>query len=111
MATADALWLAAAGAAVWFWLDSLRARERAIGLCGASCRARGVQLLDQTVAMFRLGVGRAPNGTLRLRRRYRFEFTRDGAARDAGTIVMLGSWMESLEMPEDGSRIYEHGEF
>ena len=111
MANADVLWLAVIGAAVWFWIDSLRARERAVQLCHASCRARGVQLLDQTVAVFGLGVGRAPNGSLRLRRRYRFEFTRDGAARDAGTIVMLGSRMESLEMPQDGGRIYEHGEY
>ena len=55
MANADVLWLAVIGAAVWFWIDSLRARERAVQLCHASCRARGVQLLDQTVAVFGLG--------------------------------------------------------
>ena len=111
MATADALWLALAALGVWFWIDSLRARERAVRLCSASCRARGVQLLDQTVAVFQLGIGRAANGTLRLRRRYRFEFTRDGAGRTAGPIVMLGALMESLEMPDEGGRVYEHGEF
>lgn len=108
---AEWAWLLGLGAAVWFWIDTLRARERAIALCRSSCERRGVQLLDQTVALERIGTGRDPHGRARLRRRYRFEFTRDGTAREPGTIVMLGVWMESLEMAVDGDRVYEHGEF
>ncbi|MEX0901025.1 MAG: DUF3301 domain-containing protein [Gammaproteobacteria bacterium] len=106
----DLLWLVGGAALVWFWVDSMRARERAVALCANLCRTHGVQLLDQTVALSNLGFARNPRGRLQLRRRYRFEFTRSGAARDSGTIVMLGSRMETAEMPSDGSRTYESGE-
>jgi hypothetical protein len=104
-------WLAAFAGIVWFWVDTLRARERAIELCRALCEQRGLQLLDQTVALDRLTAARDRAGRVRLRRRYRFEFTRDGAVRDRGTIVMLGVVMESLDIAEDGGHTYEHGEF
>lgn len=96
---------------VWFWVDTLRARERAVQLSGDLCRRRNLQLLDETVSLHRLGVARDHNGRARLRRHYRFEFTRDGSVRDQGTVVMLGAVMESIDLPEDGGRLYEHGEF
>jgi hypothetical protein len=96
---------------VWFWVDTLRARERAVQLCRDLCRRRHLQLLDETVALHRLSVGRDHNGRVRLRRNYRFEFTRDGSVRDRGTVVMLGALMESIDLPEDGGRLFEHGEF
>lgn len=99
------------GALVWFWVDTLRARERAVQLCRDLCRRRHLQLLDETVSLHRLGLGRDHNGRARLRRHYRFEFTRDGSVRDQGTVVMLGALMESIDLPEDGGRLYEHGEF
>lgn len=111
MQYSEFLWLLGAAAVVWFWLDTLRARERAIFLCRQLCHVRNLQLLDQTVALDRLTAARDAAGRVRLRRRYRFEFTRDGDARDRGTIVMLGAMMESMEMPTEGGRTYEHGEF
>ena len=68
----------------WFWLDSLRARELATGICRAACEQRGLQFLDQTVALRRLGVRRTPAG-LRLRRVYRFDFSEEGGA--LGTVL------------------------
>jgi len=62
-------------------VDTLRARERASELCRTACQGRGLQLLDQTVALEHLAVARDPHGRLRLQRRYRFEFTEDGATR------------------------------
>lgn len=102
--------LGGVGLLVWFWADTLRARERAIDLCRAACGRRGLQLLDQTVALDRLRPGRDERGRLRLQRRYRFEFTRDGRARDSGTVLMLGARMQSLELPDDGHREFEHTE-
>ncbi|MCA1798631.1 MAG: DUF3301 domain-containing protein [Xanthomonadaceae bacterium] len=104
----EVLWLAGFGALVWFWVDTLRARERAVKLCRSSCEQRGLQFLDQTVALERLTPARDQGGRMRWRRRYRFEFTRDGAARERGTIVMIGSMMEAMEMPHDGGTTYEH---
>lgn len=79
----------------WFWLDSLRAREIAIGLCQAACRQRDLQWLDQTVALRRLGLTWRSEG-LRLRRVYRFDFSEEGMERRQGYIVMRGLNLEEL---------------
>lgn len=110
MQGSELLWIIGGAALVWFWVDSMRVRERAVTLCKNLCRTHEVQLLDQTVALSTLGVARNPRGRLQIRRRYRFEFTRSGAVRDSGTIVMLGSLMEAAEIPADGGRTYESGE-
>jgi hypothetical protein len=105
------LWLGALCVVAWFWSDSLRARERAIALCRDACNRRALQLLDETVALERLALQRDRDGRVRIRRRYRFEFTRDGAVRDTGTVVMLGDRVVMLDLPEPGGRVIEHGEF
>ncbi|NVZ10146.1 DUF3301 domain-containing protein [Allochromatium humboldtianum] len=79
----------------WFWLDSLRAREIAIGLCQAACRQRDLQWLDQTVALRRLGLTWRSEG-VRLRRVYRFDFSEEGMERRQGYIVMRGLNLEEL---------------
>jgi hypothetical protein len=73
----------------WFWLDSLRAREIATGICRAACEHHQVQLLDQTVALRRLAVRWPPQG-LRFRRVYRFDFSEEGLGRRTGHVTMLG---------------------
>ena len=85
----------------WFWLDSLRARELALGLCQSACRQRELQLLDQAVALRRLGLSWGTEG-LRLRRVYRFDFSEDGLVRHQGSIVMRGLNLEALSfgLPE-----------
>ena len=88
----------ALGAVIWFWSDSLRAREQALRACAAACRQINVQLLDQTVAAYRLGVGRDGRGRLRLRRFYGFEFSTNGADRYRGHAVLLGRILELLQM-------------
>lgn len=84
-------------AIIWFWVDSLRAREMATRICRAACAQREVQFLDQTVALRRLGLRWLANG-LRLRRVYRFEYSEEGVGRSTGHIVMLGNAMEELSM-------------
>jgi hypothetical protein len=84
-------------AIIWFWLDSLRAREIATGVCRAACAQRDVQFLDQTVALRRLGVRWRPEG-LRLRRVYRFDYSEEGLGRATGHIVMIGRMVEDLSM-------------
>jgi len=84
-------------AIVWFWLDSLRTREIATGICRAACAQRDVQFLDQTVALRRLGLRWLADG-VRLRRVYRFEYSEEGLGRTQGHIVMLGRTLEELSM-------------
>jgi hypothetical protein len=81
----------------WFWLDSLRAREIAVGICRAACEQRGLQFLDQTAALGRLGLRRTGEG-LRLRRVYRFEFSEEGVGRRSGYLVLIGMDLEELSL-------------
>ena len=81
----------------WFWLDSLRARELATGICRAACEQRGLQFLDQTVALRRLGVRRTPVG-LRLRRVYRFDFSEEGVGRRSGYLVLIALDLEEISL-------------
>ena len=46
----------------WLWYDSLNAREKAIAAAKSSCASDDLLLLDETVAIARLGVGRNDDG-------------------------------------------------
>lgn len=79
----------------WLWLDGLRAREVALGICQAACAQRDLQFLDQAVALRRLGLSWRSEG-LRLRRVYRFEFSEEGFGRLNGYLVLRGLILEEL---------------
>lgn len=81
----------------WFWLDAARAREMAVGLAQRACKERGVQLLDQAVALRRLGLRWRSSG-LRIRRVYRFEFSEEGIGRRTGYLVLLGLELVDLSL-------------
>lgn len=80
----------ALGAVAWLWLDSLKAREIAIGAARAACAADGLMLLDATVAIASLKPVRDDDGRLRLQRAYDFEYSDTGNNRLKGGVVMLG---------------------
>ncbi len=85
---------------VWFFFDSLQARERAITLSRQACDSAGVQFLDETVALVRLGVRRSEGGVV-WRRIYRFEYLDDSCPyerRDSGFIVLRGQVLEDLHV-------------
>lgn len=75
----------------WLWYDSLEAREKAVAAARSACASEDLLLLDDTVAIARLNVGRDDAGVLRLRRVYDFEYSDTGNDRSAGSIAMLGS--------------------
>lgn len=81
-----------------FWVDSLKARERALAVGRRACERYGVQLLDETVQFSRLRLARDEEGRLRLRRTYRFEFSETGDNRRHGAIVMLGGELQDLQL-------------
>lgn len=98
--------IAAAGAVVWFWLDSARAREIATGIGRAACEREGVQFLDQTVALGRLGIARTAQG-LRFRRLFRFDYSDEGVGRHSGYLVLVGIRLEVVNLgitERDGER-------
>jgi hypothetical protein len=81
----------------WLWLDTLRAREMAVGLARRACERHDVQFLDQAVALRRLGLRWTREG-VRVRRQYRFEFSEEGTGRRYGHLVLLGLRLEQLTL-------------
>jgi Protein of unknown function (DUF3301) len=83
----------------YLWHGALKAREQARAIAHALCGRAHVQLLDQTVALQRLGVARGADGRLHLRRRYRFELSMDGVDRHSGTLEILDGELLSHSLP------------
>lgn len=94
----ETLALSGIAAAGWFWYDSMRARERAVRAGHGACEREGLQFLDDTVLCTRTRPTRDAEGRVTLRRVYTFEFSDDGQRRRAGSIVVVGERLESLEM-------------
>ena len=92
----EAAALLAIGAGLAFWIDSLRARERALAAGRAACERSGLQLLDETVAGAGLRLARNDNGELRIRRVFVFEFSDNGNNRRRGSVVVLGAQVQDL---------------
>lgn len=101
----DILVLLLFAAVVAFWADSLRARERALSAARRACERAGVQLLDETVALARLGLARNDEGRLTFARAYRFEFSLVGDERRSGQVLLTGGRIDytRLELPEGGT--------
>lgn len=85
-------------AGIFLWLDSLRARERAVQAGRSACERYSLQFLDDTVSFARLALGRDAQGQLKIARTYTFEFSDTGNNRRHGAIVMLGSELEDLHL-------------
>jgi len=79
-----------------FWVDSLRARERALAAGRAACERNGLQLLDETVSGAGLRLARNEDGELRIRRVFVFEFSDNGNNRRRGSVVVLGGSVQDL---------------
>jgi Protein of unknown function (DUF3301) len=88
--------LAAMLATAWFWHDSLGARETANAAALETCQGTGAMLLDGTVAFRRIEAVRVLGGSLGLRRTYVFDYTRDGATRQQGFVVVTGRTIDSI---------------
>jgi hypothetical protein len=85
-------------AGIFLWLDSLRARERALTAGRAACERYDLQFLDDTVSFTRIRLGRDDEGQLRIARTYTFEFSDTGNNRRQGAIVMLGGELQDLQL-------------
>lgn len=83
-------------ALAWFWYDSLGAREAANAAALETCQGTGAMLLDGTVAFRRLQAVRVAGGALGFRRTYIFDYTRDGATRQQGFVVMTGHSVDTV---------------
>jgi hypothetical protein len=86
----------------WFWLDALRAREMAIGIAKRACKARGLQLLDQTVALQRIRPRWTGTG-VRFLRIYRFEISSAGVDRYVARLALLGIDLQWIDLAQPQS--------
>ncbi len=90
-----------------FWAEAMRAREQVLMRCRRVCEEMNVQLLDQTVALASLKLGRGVDSRLQLQRRYVFEFSISGSDRWRGTAELCGQLIESIHMEHpDGPIIF-----
>ena len=81
--------LGALGLVVWFWFDSMQAREKAVSGARRYCRQNDVQFLDDTVALGWLGLRRR-DGLLHFLRVYVFEYATSEATRHHGVVAIFG---------------------
>lgn len=97
-------------AIAWLWLDSLKAREQAVAAAKAACNSEHLLLLDDTVAILRIGLARDEEGMLRIGRTYGFEYSDTGNDRSTGSIVMRGSRVVVINIdlpdPPEGTAIH-----
>jgi hypothetical protein len=84
-----------AAAVLWFWQDSLAARESANAAAMEACRRLGLQFLDGTVAFARVALVREA-GWVKLRRTYVFDYTATSIERRQGFVLLTGHRVESV---------------
>jgi len=101
-------WLTCIVALISFWWQSDKVKILAMNLVLQYCPQQQLQLLDQTMVLKGVWPQRDASGSLRLRRRYAFEFTSTGEARYAGLVELIGRKLQRIELeahilPEDSN--------
>jgi hypothetical protein len=84
-----------AAAVLWFWQDSLAARESANAAAKEACSRLSLQFLDGTVAFARLALVRV-DGWIRIRRTYVFDYTATSIERRQGFVLLTGRRVETV---------------
>lgn len=85
--------------AIGFWLwRTLGLRDRALALVRQHCRQADVQLLDESIYLNKLRIGRSKGLRFALVRRYGFEFTVTGERRYNGYIELYGPRLRHIEL-------------
>ncbi len=93
---------------LWFWRDSLRARETVLARCRDYCGRYQYQLLDATVAIHRVRPRRTASGSLALQRQYQFEYSIAGVERRRGHATIFNGKITDIYLEqEDGTRLLE----
>jgi len=83
---------------VWWLWRVLGQRDRALAIVRRHCKQHDLQLLDDSVALSGVRLGRTRGGWFGLIRRYAFEFTVTGEQRLRGQISMFGAHLGRIEL-------------
>jgi len=81
-----------------YWSDALRSLDNARAAGRRACQEADVQFLDDSVALTRLRLRRAAQGSLAFWREYRFEYSTDGTDRHPGYLIVHGKQTLQLSL-------------
>ena len=95
-------------AALYFWFDSMNAREVAMRIAKQTCLKSAVQLLDQTTSLESIKLKRSAQGSLKFQRVYVFEYTADGSKRYTGRTIMLGLKVQRVLIEDHQGVVIDH---
>lgn len=79
---------------IWFWQNTLAAREQALRAAREICLHQQLQLLDGTVVLQRTRLRRSSRGPATLQRTFQFAYSMDGIERNTGFVIVLGNHIE-----------------
>ena len=96
MGTGGLLLLILLGLVVWFWHNTLQARELALQAARDVCRRQQLQLLDGTVTLHRLALQRSNRGRIRLQRTFQFAYSTEGNDRQTGFVITIGNLIDQV---------------
>jgi len=82
--------------ALGLWRNSMRAKEIATRIAKIACEKRELQFLDETVALHKLWLKRAPDGFIKFLRTYQFDYYDDNEIRQQSSITLLGDTFQSI---------------
>jgi hypothetical protein len=83
---------------VLIWFEGMRVHEYIITMCRKICRDSGLQLLDQTVSLGRIGLSRSGRGWLSVHREFRFEVSSNGTDRLKGYVTVEGRVITTVQI-------------
>ncbi len=85
-------------ASLFYWLDSIRAKEIATANAKQSCKKVLLEFLDDTVLIKKVRLRRNTHGQMSIYREYEFEFSSTGEFRYKGQVRLLGKYLIDIEM-------------
>ncbi|WP_166263402.1 DUF3301 domain-containing protein [Marinobacter caseinilyticus] len=98
MTLSSLFWIFSVGFLVWYWWKAKAIKDFVLGVAKNHCKKMDVMLLDDVVYLRGLWFKRDRNGSMRVWRRFLFDFTSTGEERYLGRIIMLGQTIEQIEL-------------
>ena len=86
------------GIIAWYWSYSQKVKQLALQASMRRCKEAGVQFLDHSVVLHRVGFLKNKAGQWKMIREYRFEFTSTGENRYVGRVVLQGAYVISSDL-------------
>jgi hypothetical protein len=95
------------GLAAIAWWRLLKGKELARHAAGVICRQYGLVLMDDTVILHSVQLGREDPARA-WGFKYRFDFARDGIPRKGGTVLITPGHAPTVIIETDGGPLIEH---